>query len=96
MAVQKLTEQEIATGLEQLKGWTIQQGKLHRTFEFKDFVHAFGFMASVALAAEAMNHHPDWANSWNKVTVDLITHSISGLSRLDFDLAGKIQKLYSA
>ena len=96
MAVQKLSDQEIAAELERLKGWTIQQGKLHRTFEFKDFVHAFGFMASVALASEAINHHPDWSNSWNKVTVDLITHSIGGLSRSDFELAGKIQKLYGA
>ena len=94
MAVQKLAEQEIAAGLAPLKGWTIEQGKLHRTFEFKDFVQAFGFMTSVALAAEAMNHHPDWSNSWNKVTIDLMTHSVGGLSRFDFELAGKIQKIY--
>src|SRR6266849_6707110 len=80
MGVQKLTEQEISAELAKLKGWSIQQGKLHRTFECKDFVHAFGFMTSVALAAEAMGHHPDWSNSWNKVVVDLSTHSVGGLS----------------
>jgi len=73
MGVQKLTEQEISAELAALKGWSIQNGKLHRAFECKDFVHAFGFMTSVALTAEAMGHHPDWSNSWNKVTVDLST-----------------------
>ncbi len=94
MAVQKLNEQEISTELARLKGWSIEHGKLHRTFEFKDFVHAFGFMTRVALAAEAMGHHPDWSNSWNKVTVDLSTHSVGGLSKFDFDLAGKMQQLF--
>jgi len=92
--VQKLTEQEISAELAALKGWSIQNGKLHRAFECKDFVHAFGFMTSVALTAEAMGHHPDWSNSWNKVTVDLSTHSVSGLSKFDFELAGKIQKIF--
>ncbi len=94
MGVQKLTEQEISAELAKLKGWSIQHGKLHRTFECKDFVHAFGFMTSVALAAEAMGHHPDWSNSWNKVVVDLSTHSVGGLSKFDFELAEKIQKVF--
>lgn len=94
MAVEKLSEKEIAAELAKLKGWTVQAGKLHRTFEFADFVHAFGFMASVALAAEAMNHHPDWSNVWNKVTVDLYTHSLGGISKRDFELAGKMNAIY--
>ncbi len=94
MGVPTLTDQEIAAGVAKLKGWSIQQGKLHRVFECRDFIHAFGFMTSVALAAEAMNHHPDWSNSWNKVTVDLRTHSANGLTKLDFELAGKIQKIF--
>ena len=50
----------------------------------------------VALAAEAMNHHPDWSNSWNKVVVNLTTHSIGGLSKLDFELAAKIEKIFGS
>ena len=90
----KLSEQEIATALHKLAGWGISNGNLHRVFEFKDFNHAFGLMTRVALAAEKMDHHPDWSNSWNKVTVDLSTHSAGGLTRNDFDLAEKIQAIY--
>ncbi len=93
MSVQKLTEREIAAELAKLKGWKIEQGKLRRVFEFKDFARAFGFMTSVALAAEAMGHHPDWSNSWNKVSIDLSTHSVGGLSKNDFELAGKIEQI---
>src|ERR1019366_1870236 len=74
MATAKLSEQEIATELRKLDGWSVANGNLHRVFEFKDFTQAFGFMTRVALAAEKMDHHPDWSNSWNKVTVDLCTH----------------------
>ncbi|MGA2482448.1 MAG: 4a-hydroxytetrahydrobiopterin dehydratase [Candidatus Acidiferrales bacterium] len=95
MTAQKLSEQEIASRLASLKGWTIQNGKLHRNYECKDFVAAFGKMAQVALVAEAMNHHPEWANVWNKVTFDLSTHSIGGISNLDFDLAGKISQIFA-
>jgi 4a-hydroxytetrahydrobiopterin dehydratase len=94
MEVHKLTELEISAELAKLKGWSVQQGKLHRAFECKDFVHAFGFMASVALVAEAMGHHPEWSNVWNKVTVDLSTHSVGGISKFDFELAGKIQQIF--
>jgi 4a-hydroxytetrahydrobiopterin dehydratase len=94
MATAKLTEQHVQTGLQKLEGWSVVEGSLHRVFEFHDFAHAFGFMTRVALAAEKMDHHPDWSNSWNKVTVDLCTHSAGGLTRNDFDLAEKIQKIY--
>jgi 4a-hydroxytetrahydrobiopterin dehydratase len=69
------------------------EGNLHRRFEFKDFKQAFGFMKRVALAADRMNHHPDWSNAYNKVTVDLSTHSAGGLTKNDFELAGIIQKI---
>ncbi len=94
MGARKLSEQEISAELARLAGWNLQQGKLHRVFEFKDFVQAFGFMTSVALIAEAMGHHPEWSNVWNRVAVDLSTHSLGGLSNLDFELAAKIQQLY--
>ena len=94
MAATKLSEKEIAAELEKLSGWRVVNGNLHRVFEFKDFSAAFGFMTRVALAAEKMDHHPDWSNTWNKVTVDLSTHSAGGLTKNDFELAGKMQQFF--
>jgi 4a-hydroxytetrahydrobiopterin dehydratase len=94
MATTKLTEQQVGMDLQKLEGWSVVNGNLHRVFEFGDFTQAFGFMTQVALAAEKMDHHPDWSNCWNKVTVDLSTHSAGGITRNDFDLAGKIQQIY--
>ena len=94
MAATKLSEKEIAAELQKLSGWSVVSGNLHRVFEFKDFSAAFGFMTRVALAAEKMDHHPDWSNAWNKVTVDLSTHSAGGLTKNDFELAGKIQLIH--
>ena len=93
MKAEKLTEKEISEGLEKLPGWTIKGGNLHHTFEFADFSEAFGFMTRAAMIAESMGHHPDWSNVWNKVVVNLSTHSIGGLSNLDFQLATKMQQL---
>jgi 4a-hydroxytetrahydrobiopterin dehydratase len=94
MAMTKLSEQQISAELGKLNGWSVVNGNLHRVFEFKDFAQAFAFMTRVALAAEKMDHHPDWSNVWNKVTVDLSTHSAGGLTKNDFDLAGKIQEIH--
>ena len=94
MAAAKMNESEISAGLAKLPGWTVTLGKLHRVFEFADFRQAFGFMTAVALAAEAMNHHPDWSNVWNKVTIDLNTHSAGGITSNDFALAAEIQKIF--
>jgi 4a-hydroxytetrahydrobiopterin dehydratase len=94
MATAKLSEAEIAAELKKLGGWSVVSGNLHRVFEFKDFSQAFSFMTRVALAAEKMDHHPDWSNSWNKVTVDLCTHSAGGLTKNDFELAGKMQQIH--
>ena len=96
MPTEKLSDQEITTRLKSVAGWTMQNEKLHRTFECKDFVAAFGCMTRVALVAEAMNHHPEWCNVWNKVTVDLSTHSIGGISKLDFELAAKIDQIFAS
>jgi 4a-hydroxytetrahydrobiopterin dehydratase len=94
MATKKLTEAEVKERLNEAAGWTLQGGKLHRAFECKDFVAAFGNMTRVALVAEAMNHHPEWFNVWNKVVIDLNTHSVGGISELDFKLAGKINEIF--
>jgi 4a-hydroxytetrahydrobiopterin dehydratase len=96
MPAKKLTETEVKERMEQTPGWTLTEGKLHRAFECKDFVSAFGNMTRVALVAESMNHHPEWFNVWNKVVIDLNTHSVSGVSELDFKLAKKINEIFAA
>ena len=93
MASTKLTDAEISAQLEGISGWTVENEKLHKEFQFDSFVEAFGFMASVALIAESMNHHPEWFNVYNRVTVDLATHDAGGISALDFELAKKIDAL---
>lgn len=92
----KLTDTEIQSALEKLPGWSLESGKLHREYRFKDFVSAFGFMTRVALAAEKMNHHPEWFNVWATVKIDLNTHDVGGISPLDFELAGKIEAFAEA
>ncbi len=94
MPAKKLSEAEITTMLPMTKGWGVVNGKLHREFTCKDFVAAFGNMTRVALVAEAMNHHPEWFNVWNKVVIDLNTHSVKGISDYDFTLAGKINEIF--
>ncbi len=89
----KLSDEEIRTRLAELPQWGLVDGKLHREFRFASFVQAFGFMASIALVAEAMNHHPDWCNVYNRVTIDLNTHDIGGISALDFTLAKRIDEI---
>ncbi len=87
MAAKKLSETEIQTKLQQLDGWNVVDGKLHKEFQFDTFVTAFGFMTQLALISESMNHHPEWFNVYNRVTVDLMTHDAGGISELDFQWA---------
>ncbi len=88
----KLNDSEIQERLSELPGWSIENGKLHKNFQFESFVEAFGFMTKSALTAEAMNHHPEWFNVYNKVTVDLNTHDLGGISTWDFELAKKMDE----
>jgi 4a-hydroxytetrahydrobiopterin dehydratase len=96
MPAKKLTEEEVQDRLSQIPGWTLANGKLHRAFECKDFNTAFGNMTRVALVAESMNHHPEWFNVWNKVVIDLNTHSVNGISDFDFKLAARITEIFAA
>jgi 4a-hydroxytetrahydrobiopterin dehydratase len=89
----KLEVRDVNERLGKVRGWSVAHGKLHKEFEFETFVHAFGFMSSVALIAESMNHHPEWSNVYNKVTIDLNTHSAGGITDLDFEFAGKVDAL---
>jgi len=89
----KLSEVEIAEALGGLPGWSAAGGKLHRQYDFPDFVTAFGFMSSAALVAQAMDHHPEWSNVWKTVRIDLTTHDAGGITSLDLQLAGAMEKL---
>jgi 4a-hydroxytetrahydrobiopterin dehydratase len=89
----RLTDVEISAGLQQLDGWTREGDKLHRSYRFADFVTAFGFMASAALIAERMNHHPEWFNVWSTVRIDLATHDAGGITALDLELARAMEAL---
>lgn len=91
--ITKLTDDEARARLVELPGWSIEHGKLHRAFEFRDFVEAFGFMTRVALIAERMDHHPEWSNVYRHVVIDLRTHDVDGLSVRDFALAARIDQL---
>jgi 4a-hydroxytetrahydrobiopterin dehydratase len=93
MAHPRLDADEVAARMTALPGWTLRGGKLHREYKFADFVEAFGFMASVALVAERMNHHPEWQNVWSTVSVDLTTHDAAGITANDFELASAMERL---
>ncbi|MDQ3987319.1 MAG: 4a-hydroxytetrahydrobiopterin dehydratase [Actinomycetota bacterium] len=73
--------------------WEVRDGKLVRDFKARDFNEAFGFLARVALLAEAEGHHPDIHNSWNRVTLEFWTHTAEGLTRNDFIMAAKVNSL---
>ena len=89
----QLSQDELEQALTELRGWSLVAGKLHREFRFASFVEAFGFMSSVALVAEQMNHHPEWRNVYNRVLVDLTTHDVGGLSAADVALARRMSEL---
>ena len=91
-----LTEQEVAIFLkENLKDWTFQKNTIARDFKFKTFVEAFSFMTAIALEAEKINHHPDWSNSYNKVSIVLTNHEAGGVTQLDFKLAEIIDRVFT-
>jgi 4a-hydroxytetrahydrobiopterin dehydratase len=91
----KLDDSAIRDALTRLPGWSYANGKLHRELRFRDFVEAFGFLSSVALVAERMNHHPEWTNVYARVSIDLVTHDAGGVTELDLELARRISELAS-
>lgn len=93
MARRPLTGEEISQVLDELAGWEVNDGKLQKTFQFASFAEAIGWMVSVAVYADKLDHHPDWSNVYNKVFVELITHDLGALSRLDVDLAKRMDAL---
>jgi 4a-hydroxytetrahydrobiopterin dehydratase len=93
MADEVLDGDALAGAVADLEGWEVDDGTLHKVFEFDDFVAAFGFMARVALVAEKADHHPDWSNSWNKVDVHLVNHAAGGITAKDVELASRMDEL---
>jgi len=88
-----LPPKEIDSRLQSRPGWNLQDGKLHRVFEFENFVEAFGFMSQIAILAEKMDHHPEWSNVYSRVEVFLTTHDADGLTELDFELAESMDRV---
>ena len=91
-----LAAEEVANRLKSLQGWSLDEGKLYRSFRFANFRRAFAFMSGAALAAEQLDHHPEWFNVWSKVDVHLNTHSAGGITELDFQLAQAMNELADA
>ena len=93
MKPQLLSDNEVTLKLNELISWSQENNKLKRLFKFKNFIESFAFMTQVALLAEKHDHHPDWSNCYDKVTIELYTHSAGGITEKDINLAQKINTL---
>lgn len=93
MKYKKLSENELDETVRAMNGWELKDGKLKKSFRFSNFVEAFGFMTRIALEAEKMNHHPDWSNVYNTVTIKLSTHDAGGITDYDIKLAKIIDNI---
>lgn len=93
MSRRKLDSAEVQRALESLSGWKLEAGKLHCELAFGGFVEAFGFMSSMALVSEAMNHHPEWSNVYGRVVIDLVTHDAGGITERDVAWAARANAL---
>ncbi len=90
--IKPATTHQIELFLTQYKSWALKDKKLHRKYQFTDFVTAFDFMTQVALTAERFKHHPEWFNVYNKVIIDLTTHEVNAITERDFILAKAIEE----
>lgn len=88
-----LSSAKLTEALALLPGWIVKDAKLHREFKFHDFAHAIGFMTIAAPMIERLNHHPEWTNVYNRVTVNLTTHDAGGITQKDVDLAASLQAI---
>jgi 4a-hydroxytetrahydrobiopterin dehydratase len=89
----RLTQEDIDEELKNLPGWSIVNEKLHKEFQFVSFNQAFGFMTRAAMEIEKMNHHPEWFNVYNRITVELTTHDAGGITKNDTNLARTLDSL---
>ncbi|KZM51021.1 4a-hydroxytetrahydrobiopterin dehydratase [Labrenzia sp. OB1] len=92
---ERLKPEDRAAGLKALADWHLceEREAISKSFRFKNFRHAFGFMTEVALVAEKMDHHPEWFNVYRSVDITLATHDVGGLSALDLELAAEIDRI---
>ncbi|MEO1486106.1 MAG: 4a-hydroxytetrahydrobiopterin dehydratase [Bacteroidota bacterium] len=91
--MEKLNTSEIETQLNALDGWSYDSESIHKTYTFSDFKAAFSVMTRIAFECEAMNHHPNWENVYNRLTIHLNTHDAGGVTALDFELAKRIESI---
>lgn len=89
----KLEPAELTTALARLPEWEVRDGKLARTYRFRDFGDAFGFMAACALRIHALDHHPEWSNVYATVKVELVTHDAHGITAKDVELASVMESI---
>ena len=89
----RLLPEEIDEEIKNLPGWSVVNEKLHREIQFDSFNQTFGFMTRAAMEIEKMNHHPEWFNVYNRLTIDLMTHDAGGITRNDINLAKVLNSL---
>ncbi len=89
----RLPQTDIDEELKNLPGWSVVNEKLHKEFQFDSFNQAFGFMTRAAMEIEKMNHHPEWFNVYNKITIELTTHDAGGITKNDVNLAKILNSL---
>ncbi|PJC50321.1 MAG: 4a-hydroxytetrahydrobiopterin dehydratase [Nitrosopumilales archaeon CG_4_9_14_0_2_um_filter_34_16] len=89
----RLSQIDINEELKKLPGWSVVNEKLHKEFQFESFNQAFGFMTRAAMEIEKMNHHPEWFNVYNKITIELTTHDAGGITKNDVNLAKILNSL---
>ena len=93
MSTKLLKAEELLSLQKELPTWQVRGSRLSKEWQFQNFVEAFGFMTRVAMLAESMNHHPEWSNVYSKVTIELTTHDLGGLTSRDVQLAKGINLL---
>ena len=91
--MKKLSTEQIETHLENLNGWSYENGSILKTFQFADFKEAFSTMTRIAFECEKANHHPEWENVYNRLSIKLSTHDAGGITQYDFDLAKTIESI---
>lgn len=93
--MQQLSDDDVNQRLQAATGWQRKGNAIAKQFRFADFTQAFGWMASVALVAERLDHHPDWKNVYNRVDVELSTHDAGGITARDFELAARMDSAFA-
>jgi 4a-hydroxytetrahydrobiopterin dehydratase len=91
--MKKLNESQIQEKLSSISGWSYENAAIIKTYKFKNFKEAFATMARIAFECEAQNHHPNWENVYNSLTIKLNTHDVDGITQNDFDLAIAIEEI---